>query len=459
MNLPEKFLERVQEGFGIEGFDVNAFMASYEDMPHSGLRLNTMKVPNETKARELFAGTEAAEEVLGDRVPWTEAGFYMDAKGKWTRNPLYFAGLYYIQEPSAMSPAEFLPVEPGHRVLDLCAAPGGKSTRLAERLHGEGFLVANDASASRAKALLKNLEVFGAGNIMVTAEFPEELSKFYTEGFDRILVDAPCSGEGMFRKSPALVKAWEQSGPDFYAPLQRRILAEAVKMLAPGGYLLYSTCTFSRMEDEENALWLLREHEDMEVVPLSLSGRDTTGFVFTEIGARLLPHCLRGEGHYLCLFHKKGEAVAPKTTEVRGRRKIKDLPDIFKDIQYTFEPERFYQNGGSWYYLPEGCDVKPSLRYLRTGLYLGEEKKGRFEPSQSLAMWMKPEQFANRVMFDMDDERIIRYLKGETIDASGASCVGGDGWCLVCMGDFSLGFAKRKGTQLKNKYHTGWRWQ
>ena len=399
MNLPEAFRERVEEGFGVPGFDKEAFLASYEQPPYSGLRLNTKKVNADTFSAYRKAMPEEAlvlDSLMGERVPWTEAGYYIDEKGRWTRHPFYFAGLYYIQEPSAMSPAEFLPVEPGCRVLDLCAAPGGKSTRLAERLRGEGFLLANDASASRAKALLKNLEVFGAGNIFVTAELPESLSVHYPEGFDRILVDAPCSGEGMFRKSPALLKAWEEKGPEFYAPLQRRILAEAVKMLAPGGYLLYSTCTFSRMEDEENAQWLLDGHPELETIPLTEAGPDTTGFVFTEIGARLLPHCLKGEGHFLCLFRKKDETAAPERREKPGkaqtqaRRKLRDVPDFFGEIGAEFDPQRFYQNGGSWYYLPEGGDVKPGLRYLRTGLYLGEEKKGRFEPSQSLAMWMRP---------------------------------------------------------------------
>lgn len=444
--LPEAFLARAEKGFGIPGFDRDAFLDSFGETPYAGLRLNTGKI-----APWALAGMLG----FGNPVPWAEAGYYIEEKETWTKNPFYYAGLYYIQEPSAMAPAEFLPVEPGMRLLDLCAAPGGKSTRLAERLRGEGFLLANDISPSRAKALVKNLTRFGAGNIYVTAEEPGRLADAFPEEFDGILVDAPCSGEGMFRREPSLIREWEKRGPAYYVFLQREILSQAVRMLAPGGYLLYSTCTFSEEENEGNIWRLLTEYPDLALEPLPLPD----GWVKTAVGYRLFPHLVKGEGHFLSLLKKPGERPKRKPHDGTGVRPSGPLTDFLARTSLDLPQTTFYANAGSWYSLPEGTGVKPGIRYLRTGLLLGEEENGRFSPSQALAMRLSKETFPDWISFDWEDERVLRYLKGETLDGSGASHSGGDGWCLVLAGDFPLGFARRKGTQLKNKYEVGWRWQ
>ncbi|MCI8514858.1 MAG: SAM-dependent methyltransferase [Lachnospiraceae bacterium] len=457
--LPEAFLARVQEGFGIPGFDRDAFLASCQAVPYMGLRLNTGKICGED-----FPGRER----LGKPVPWTDAGYYIEEKEGWSKNPYYYAGLYYIQEPSAMAPAEFLPVEPGVRVLDLCAAPGGKSTRLAERLLGEGFLLANDISASRAKALVKNLSLFGAGNIFVTAETPENLADAFEESFDRILVDAPCSGEGMFRRDPSLIRSWEERGPESYAPVQREILSRAVRMLAPGGYLLYSTCTFSEEENEANIRWIKKEYPGLLSVPLDQVRPLPEGFVKTDEGYRLFPHLLQGEGHFLSLLKRPGEGpVFAKERPDKKRTRLSENPgkgfgvlrEFLNGTGMDVSRGTFYAKDTAWYYLPEGSEIKTGIRYLRTGLYLGEEKKGRFYPSQALAMRLSAGTFPNWVSFAWEDGRVLRYLKGETIEADGALQAGEDGWCLVCADGFALGFARREGKRLKNKYEVGWRWQ
>ena len=256
--LPEEFLEKMKQFLGEE---YPEYLASYEEEPRSGLRVNTGRLTPE----QFLEMAQTADWNLKP-VPWTKNGFYYQGE-RPSRHPWYYAGLYYLQEPSAMSPAAWLPIKPGDRVLDLCAAPGGKSTELAAKLAGTGVLFSNDISNSRAKALLKNLEMFGAGNICVTSEAPEKMAGILPEFFDKILVDAPCSGEGMFRRDPSMVKSWNEKGPDYYAPLQRQILDCAVQMLAPGGKLVYSTCTFDRDEDEGTIEYILEKYPQMAVVP------------------------------------------------------------------------------------------------------------------------------------------------------------------------------------------------
>ena len=239
MKLPEDYIESMRQLLGEE--ELQNYLDCFDAPRTYGLRVNTGKISVETfLKRTPFHLTP---------VPWVENGFYYDPEEGVTKHPDYYAGLYYIQEPSAMVPASRLPIEEGDRVLDLCAAPGGKSTELAARLRGTGLLVSNDISRSRAQGLLKNLELFGAGNILVTSETPESLLGNFEGFFDKILVDAPCSGEGMFRKDKDMVKSWMEHGPEYYAPIQQEILRTAVKMLRPGGLLLYSTCTFSPLEN------------------------------------------------------------------------------------------------------------------------------------------------------------------------------------------------------------------
>lgn len=474
MKLPQSFLDNMKLLLGEE---YEAWLLAMDGSSFQGLRINTGKLDKGI--------WESIRPFQGEPVPWTENGFYYDADKRPARDPYYHAGLYYLQEPSAMAPAAILPVKPGDRVLDLCAAPGGKSTELGARLKGKGLLVSNDISNSRARALLKNLELFGISNICVTSEAPKKLADTFGAFFDRILVDAPCSGEGMFRKDPDLVKSWMERGPEMYAPLQREILSEAVRMLRPGGYLLYSTCTFSPVEDEENISWLLEQEPDMELMEIPLWQGACRGIDGTPV-IRLFPHKLQGEGHFAALLHKQEtdhdkrsyRQSVPAITEKKmkkgkaarqtaGSRGASDMACLLEESDYP-EWERLLKcppdrgrmmvKDGQVYVLPEIFDHSWNLRYLRTGLLLGEWKKNRFEPSQAAAMALTADGFLQTFSMAREDERVIRYLKGETIFLTEQESLP-KGWILVCVDGFPLGWAKYTGTMLKNKYYTGWRWQ
>lgn len=438
------------------------YLACFSETPYYGLRVNRLKC-----APVQFAAACGWELTP---IPWTDNGFYYEKDIKPARHPWYFAGLYYLQEPSAMAPASFLPVEPGERVLDLCAAPGGKSTELAAKLQGKGLLFSNDISNSRAKALLKNLELSGAGNICVASETPKKLSELFEAFFDKILVDAPCSGEGMFRRDGDMVKSYGEKGPEYYMKLQYEIVSEAVKMLRPGGLLLYSTCTFDEKENEGTIRRLLKEHETMYLENLEKRDGFEPGIGLVEC-VRLFPHKIRGEGHFIALLRKEGGSAQPEASgagiKENGGRWPKELAPVFDFLKMTkksWEPGRFYCVNEAVYYLPEpfagtGNAYLKRIRYLRTGLLVGELKKGRFEPSQALAMYLKAEEFSDCFNMEAEDERVLRYLKGETVQLMEDEAADKKGWCLVCVDGYPLGFARRQNYLLKNKYYPGWRWQ
>lgn len=457
LDLPEPYKLRMRTLLGDEYDD---YLACLGRPPCQGVRVNTRKWKPEEARSALGVSLRP--------VSWTDNGFCYEGKERLAKDPYYYAGLYYLQEPSAMAPARFLPVDPGNRVLDLCAAPGGKSTELGVRLCGEGLLWANDISSSRARALLRNLERFGIPNLCVSAETPERLAGLYPSYFDRILVDAPCSGEGMFRREPEMGKEWQKRGPEYYAPLQRQILKQAVVMLRPGGYLMYSTCTFSVEEDEENVTWLLREYPEFDLVPLPIFDGACTGIGLSGC-LRLYPHRIEGEGHFLALLHKRGEkkdsdvagAVAGTLTGGRGQNPETEYSGEFgnflRKCRIRWDRGRFTQSGELVYYLPESFDPAPGVRYLRTGLFMGTFKKGRFEPSQALAMVLGADTFEDCVSFEHDDERVVRYLKGETIFLNDNEPKR-HGRQLICVDGYGLGFAKANERTLKNQYDPGWRW-
>lgn len=378
-----------------------------------------------------------------------------------------------------MAPAAVLPVCPGDKVLDLCAAPGGKSTELGARLQGEGLLVSNDISNSRAKALLKNLELFGIPNICVTSETPEKLASVFGPYFDKILVDAPCSGEGMFRKDPNLIKSWLERGPEYYAPIQRQILKSAAAMLKPGGMLLYSTCTFAKLEDEDTIQWILEEEPDLELVPIEPWEGACGGFDGMPV-IRLFPHKIEGEGHFLALLRKKntqapdggkfsgsigsdnrsGAASGKDSAQVRRLEQESDFGQWEAMLTQALDHSRIMVRDGMVYYLPKCFDRSWNLRYLRTGLLLGEWKKNRFEPSQAAAMALPMKEFSQTVSLSAEDDRTIRYLKGETVFPTSEESSGlKKGWVLIGVDGYPLGWAKYTGSNFKNKYYPGWRWQ
>ena len=455
-NLPQEFLNKMKTLLGAE---YEEFLASYDRPRNFGLRVNVGKIsPEEFQKLAPFHLQP---------VPWTENGFYYtleeDNSVLPARHPFYYAGLYYLQEPSAMTPAAMLKVTPGEKVLDLCAAPGGKATELGARLHGKGLLVANDISASRAKALLKNIEVFGISNAFVTNETPAHLAGQFPEFFDKILVDAPCSGEGMFRKDPAVAKAWDAEKPFACAKQQKEIITQAANMLAPGGQMLYSTCTFSPEENEQVIAYLLDSREDMEVLELPQMEGFSRGIHLSRC-VRIWPHKMNGEGHFLALLQKKGQKAAVKeevTDRSAGNKKINspEMQEFFQDITMPINWNRVEIRKDQAYYVPEETKGRTGLTFLRNGLYLGEIRKGRFEPSQSLAMALKKEEYASVVDLEASDERVMKYLKGETLEVEDLQSTREKGWQLVCVNGYPLGWGKLVNGTLKNKYHTGWRAQ
>lgn len=391
-----------------------------------------------------------------------------------------------------MTPASLLPIEEGNRVLDLCAAPGGKTTELGARLKGKGVLVCNDISNSRAKALLKNVELFGIRNAVVISEAPDKLAEKFDGYFDRILVDAPCSGEGMFRKSHAIVKNWEQYGVDYYAKLQRQIMPSAIRMLKPGGYMIFSTCTFSPEEDEGTLDFICGNYPEMEVVPaIDFDSDKYEGFAHGygkySDAIRIFPHKVRGEGHFVALLHKKDtsetyygnsavngtgcidasdENTENNDTEYTNRfdtavrKKFKAVSDeafdFLEKLKFEIRPEMLEVREERLYLLPSLDLPLKGLRILRTGLLLGEMKKGRFEPSQALASSLKKGDYENVLNLSIQDERVVKYLKCDTIDIDGLQDVK-DGWALVMVDGYSLGWGKVQGGRFKNKYLPGWR--
>ena len=606
MQLPEKFLKTMEQ---ILGEEYGAFLESFDGKRQFGLRVNTAKM----KLEEF----ERIAPFHLSKIPWIADGYFYEEEDAPAKHPFYAAGLYYLQEPSAMTPASRLSVTPGERVLDLCAAPGGKATALGAKLQGEGLLVANDINNARAKALLRNLELFGISNAFVTNEPPHILAEHYPEYFDKIMVDAPCSGEGMFRKNPAVVEAWQEKGPEYFSRLQRDIILYAADMLRPGGRMLYSTCTFSPLENESVITHLLRERPEMEVIPME----DYEGFAegLTAFGGeqfhescrlcrRIFPHRMAGEGHFLALLYKHAPdensglsenvstsaslSVQPENVSapvslsdlsenVSASASLSDLPenvqtaagissgkdaekksgkrkkekkkkkqsagtdgsrnwwdtcpgldreqrqalaDFFVHVHMPLQKERIDIRGDKVYYVPAetlfsdsqlrsaafsageeraartrwsgaggrsfggkrkqpGAMPTAKIHFLRNGLYMGDLKKKRFEPSQPFALALSKDAFDQCLNFAGGDERLQRYLRGESIpleegEAAALNCRGpkpagsaarcsstlksagntaSGGWYLVLADGCPLGFGKLAGHILKNKYPAGWR--
>jgi NOL1/NOP2/sun family putative RNA methylase len=469
MNLPIIFEDRMRKLLGEE---YEEYLQCYV-LPHfGGLRVNTLKTtPEEFEQICPFSIK---------RIPWVKNGYYYDLEEQPAKHPYYYAGLYYIQEPSAMTPASLLPINKGDKVLDICAAPGGKSTELGAKLGGEGILVTNDISNSRSKALLKNIELYGIRNSLVISEAPDKLADYFPEYFDKILIDAPCSGEGMFRKSPAMIKNWEQYGVEYYEKLQKEIILFAAKMLKPGGYILYSTCTFSPEENEGTISYLMEQCPEFHVVNaipdentqkelgISYEGFDygkpewVNGKDELKNCIRLWPHKIKGEGHFVALLHKEsvnnlmGTDISNANPMGKSKNLLSDEAiDFIKELKFEVKQELLVVHDEKVYLLPEGLPNLKGLRMLRQGLLLGEMKKQRFEPSQALASALTTTDYDKIIRLGIKDPNVIRYLKCESIELTGDYT---DGWYLICVEEFPLGWMKITKDSYKNKYMPGWRW-
>ncbi|MGI6712465.1 MAG: RsmF rRNA methyltransferase first C-terminal domain-containing protein [Bacillota bacterium] len=450
MKLPDEFCRRMQYLLGDEYAE---FLLSYEHPRQFGLRVNTLKISVQDFLKiSPFTLTP---------IPWTENGFYFQEKERPAKHPYYYAGLYYIQEPSAMFPARVVGVEPGDRVLDLCAAPGGKSTQIALDLKGKGVLVSNDISLDRTKFLVKNLELFGVTNAIITNESPRDLAVKFPGFFTKILVDAPCSGEGMFRKDPDAVRQWGAYTTEKCTFIQRDILKFAAEMLSPGGKLVYSTCTFTPEENERMVSNFLGEHPDffLQDIPKEHGvdyGRPEWADGNQELKktARIWPHKANGEGHFVALFQKRGRADDLEYSCNIGNNRHLDSYFSFVKENFHIWPEGRYEQYANHLYLSpwEIPDLK-GIRVVRPGFYLGSFKKQRFEPSHSIVMALKKESFRRIIDLPVHAPEVIAYLKGETLSFSGEK-----GWVVLCVNGYPLGWGKQLGSIIKNHYPKGRRW-
>lgn len=453
--LPDAFLIRMRQMLGFESDEL--FESLKNNDSYKGLRVNTLKISSNDFLKQAPWNMEP--------VPWVKNAWYCEKGSSPASHPMYRAGLYYLQEPSAMTPADRFPAEPGDRVLDMCAAPGGKATALAEKLKGRGLLIANEVNASRAKALLYNMEVFGVTNAVVTNERPSDLEKRFPGFFDKILVDAPCSGEGMFRKEEQAALTWSLEKVEKCAQIQRGLLDSAVKMLRPGGMLMYSTCTFSTLENEENVCGVLERYPFMHLtaiegyegfshgIPL---GREYDGELKKTV--RIWPHKMKGEGHFLALFTKEEsageEARGMKTLKVQrpGKEEMKYILDFFGQREPESGQGMLECRGGRAFFVPVLPESVRGIRFLRSGLYLGDLKKNRFEPSQALAMALKRGSYPYCVDLTDEQDKAVRYLNGENIESAAAEAFPDKSWVLVTICGSGLGWCKKNGKILKNKY-------
>ncbi len=429
MMLPQDFLNRMQIQLGEE---YPAFLESLERPRAVALRFNPLK----GKIPEL--------PFVKEPVPWEPMGYYYDPDARPGLHPFHEAGVYYMQEASAMAPVSLLDPQPGEMICDLCSAPGGKTTQIAGRMEGKGLLLCNEINPKRARILSRNIERMGISNAVVTNEHPQNLAQRYTALFDRVLVDAPCSGEGMFRKEEAAVTDWSVETVAMCANRQKEILHSASQLLKPGGRLVYSTCTFSREENEQVISEFLQEHPEFSIekmdAPWFTEGSDGT--------FRLWPHKLLGEGHFTAVLRKNSGEEGNVTLEPE-QSLPKQWLSFATELGLSLPEGKAVIFANTLYWTPASTPSLRGVRVLRPGLELGEIKKDRLEPSHALALWLKD--LENSEDFPAESRELQSYLHGETVPSKKS------GWCLVKVDGYSIGWGKGDKTVLKNHYPKGLR--
>lgn len=476
MDLPKAFLERMKVQLKNEYDD---FLSTYAEAPAYGLRINLLKAAPDAIAPELPFTLSP--------VPWAKEGFYADPAEHPGRHPLHEAGLYYIQEPSAMSVVSLLDPEPGDIILDLCAAPGGKSTQIAVRLQGEGLLVSNEIIPGRAKILSQNIERMGTTNAIVSNEDPKHLSELFPLFFDKIVVDAPCSGEGMFRKDDTAIQEWSPEQVHLCGDRQHMILSCADQMLQPGGVLVYSTCTFAPEENEEQIERFLTEHPDYILEDwweCSAFQAPNSGITNGTLPGtmRLWPHKVKGEGHFVARLRKKGTPIprshsrkntkqtsrqsAKKQTAHQSVKKQENHSDFMAWQEQSlhhpvFDSERSHLQffGDELYQIPNTMKDLSGMKILRAGLHLGTRKKNRFEPAHALAKALTPKDA--KMLYHCTQEEALLFLHGDTLNIQTSEqnpqADSLQGWTLLCYEGYPLGWGKAGNGVLKNHYPKGLR--
>lgn len=458
--LPPAFVERMRSLLGDEA---DSFLASLDRPPTAGLRVNTLKITAQEFQRTLPWELDA--------LPWATAGFLVAPELRLGRHPLHSAGLFYLQEPSAMAVAEALQVDPGDLVLDLAAAPGGKTTHIASLLGGSGVLIANEMVGARIKPLGENLERWGAANTILLNSDPATLADSLGPICDRVLLDAPCSGEGMFRKSPVAIREWSLAHVAGSAARQCKILDDAARLVRPGGLLLYSTCTFNPEENEVQIARFLERHPDWEIGQAPMrdgmtQGRPDWGGGDPRLAmtARIWPHLSPGEGHVLALLQKSPATRADESRPASENYRAAGSGGIaaaWLDFaagslnRAELDPNwldasRLVEQSGTLFLVPAGAPPLNNLRVVRPGLPLGMARPGRFEPAHALALALRPG--VARDVVDLDRGQTERYLEGHQLEIPGPS-----GWAVVTHVGHSLGWGRRSGGVVKNHYPKGLR--
>ena len=459
MNLPIEFEKKMKAFLGDEWDD---FLYSYDNNRFQALRFNTLKVQSPEERMRILKTLKISSD---KKVSWANEAYYFDENVRPGKHPYHEMGLYYIQEPSAMSAAALLAPKPGMRVLDLCAAPGGKSTQLATYLGDSGLLVSNEINTQRSRILSQNIERMGIKNAIVTNEDSFVLASHFPGFFNAIQVDAPCSGEGMFRKLPEAIEQWSMENVAICAERQKEILDNAAVMLKPGGTIVYSTCTFSKEENEDVIEYFLERHPDFTLEEME----------------RFWPHKVDGEGHFVAKLVRRGcvdtdlkaDRKTKKNKNSKNRKNetkpaltkenMKLLSEFFdetisEDVAAWIKNSRLVMFGEQLYRLPDmEVDIK-GLKVQRAGLHIGEFKKQRFEPSHSLALALKLNDAKNLVKLTCDNPQTIGFFNGQSVmlsDEQAAECK--KGWALVCVDGYPAGWGKVNGAQVKNHYPKGLR--
>lgn len=432
--LPGKFVENIKSELGEES---EAFFKSYEDERIYGLRVNRLKISVEDFLKITPFELEA--------IPWTVDGFYYKESDQPGKHPHYHAGLYYIQEPSAMSPVEILAPQAGDSVLDLCASPGGKSIQIAGHIDDQGLLVVNDISDKRVRPLVRNIERYGLRQIIVLNNHQDDIVSTIGPVFDKVLLDAPCSGEGMFRKDDGAASAWEKFGPIECGQIQREITSVISDVCYKGTKLVYSTCTFNQHENED-VIHEMIESGNFEGLPI-----DQDLFSVEEHCARLWPHKIKGEGHFISSLISTND-FDKKVTYYDENKPPESFLEFEKDMLTEPLKGTFKEIKGKLYLLPKVALNLKGLKVVREGLLLGELKKNRFVPAQSLAMALKKTDVKRSINLISSDVSAMKYLKGETIHVDGEK-----GLNLILVDGYPVGWGKLSGTTLKNSLPPSWR--
>lgn len=453
MALPDAFIAKYQDLLGNES---GPFFAALKGPVDKGFRINPLKAKQKPSSLS-----------LDEPIPWSKQGYFGQVSGKSIEHT---TGLVYSQEPSAQFVAEVVAAKPGEKVLDLAAAPGGKSTQLAGQMMGQGLLWTNEIFFGRAKVLSENIERFGVQNAIVSSADSKDLAKLLPDFFDRVLLDTPCSGEGMFRKDPDAISYWSEDYPRECAERSEEILANAVQLVKPGGILVYSTCTFSPEEDEQTIASLLERYPDFELLAIDkvagsgiTDGRPEWAGNQEELKktARLWPQDLPGEGHFVAKLQKKADAE--KSTKTVKEQKAdhlsadeeKLLQDFLKETVpgLSVDLNRLVRFGDRVFLLPKDCPAFGKVKILRAGLCLGSFKKKRFEPDHALALAIQPDQAAQVFAVDEPSEWAA-YIHGEALTTKADLQ---KGFVLMKAGGNGVGWAKFVNGQLKNFYPKGLR--